>query len=184
MAAMRLPFLAPALLWLVAPVWADVSQCACDPANPETMQARNCSLCAEAEKHPPGVEFFLLKDINPRKPNRWLALPREHRPGAHELRDYPKRVRDGLWAFAIRAAREKFGDEWGIAYNGAQVRTQCHLHLHIGRFVRAAETGRFLFVRRLEEIPAPAGGGLWVHPVAGGFHVHLGDQITETVLVR
>jgi len=184
MAAMRMPSLAALCLMLAAAVRADVSQCACDPAKPETMQARNCSLCAEAEKQPPGVEFFLLKDINPRKPNRWLALPRAHRPGAHDLHMYPKPVRDRLWHFAIRAAQEKFGSEWGIAYNGAQVRTQCHLHLHIGRFVRAAETGRFKFVRRVEDFPAPEDSGLWVHPVEGGFHVHLGEQITETALVR
>lgn len=183
MAAMRLAFLAAAVL-ATLPAAGDVSQCACDPANPETLKARNCSLCVEAEKQPPQVEFFLLKDVNPRKPNRWLALPRMHRPGAHELADYPKAVRDGLWRFAIQAAREKFGDEWGIAYNGSQVRTQCHLHLHIGRFARAAENSRFVFVRRLEEIPAPGDGGLWVHPVPGGYHVHGGDQITETVLVR
>lgn len=181
---MRLLWFAAACLWLAAPLGAEVSQCACDPAKPETMKARNCSLCVEAEKQPPEVEYFLLKDINPRKPNRWLALPRMHRPGAHELRDYPKPVRDGLWRFAIRTAREKFGEEWGIAYNGSQVRTQCHMHLHIGRFVRAAETERFLFVRRVEDIPAPEDGGLWVHPVAGGYHVHLGEQITETALVR
>lgn len=148
------------------------------------MKARNCSLCAEAEKQPSGTEFFLLKDVNPRKPNRWLALPRMHRPGAHDLRDYPGPLRDGLWRFAIQAGREKFGGEWGIAYNGGQVRTQCHLHLHIGRFVRAAETQRFLFVRRVEDIPVPEEGGLWVHPVEGGYHVHPGEQITETVLVR
>lgn len=181
---MRLLWFAAACLWLAAPLGADVSQCACDPANPETMKARNCSLCVEAEKQPPEAEFFLLKDINPRKPNRWLALPRMHKPGAHELREYPKPARDGLWRFAIKAAREKFGEEWGIAYNGSQVRTQCHMHLHIGRFVRAAETERFVFVRRVEEIPAPEDGGLWVHPVPGGYHVHLGEQITETALVR
>lgn len=184
MAAMRLACFAAAFLWLASPLRADVSQCACDPADPESLKARNCSLCLEAEKQPPGIEFFLLKDINPRKPNRWLALPRLHRPGAHELRDYPKEARDRLWRFAVQAAREKFGEEWGIAYNGSRVRTQCHLHLHIGRFARAAENSRFLLVRRVEEIPAPEEGGLWVHPAPGGFHVHTGEQITETVLVR
>jgi diadenosine tetraphosphate (Ap4A) HIT family hydrolase len=183
MAAMRLA-LVTAFVLAAWPALADVSQCACDPARPETMKARNCSLCAEAEKQPPHVEFFLLKDINPRKPNRWLALPRMHRPGEHHLHDYPKSVRDGLWRFAIQVAREKFGDGWGIAYNGSQVRTQCHLHLHIGRFASAGETGNFQLVRRVEDIPAPEDGGLWVHPVPGGFHVHLGEQITETVLVR
>lgn len=163
---------------------ADVSRCACDPARPETLKERNCSLCAEAEKQPADVEFLVLKDINPRKPNRWLVLPRMHLPGAHDLHQMPKPVRDRFWRFAIQVAREKFGDDWGIAYNGASVRTQCHLHFHIGRFVRAAETSRFLLVRRVEDIPAPAGSGLWVHPVPGGYHVHLGEQITETALVR
>lgn len=183
MAAMRHALAIAA--WLAfAPALADVSQCACEPARPETMKARNCSLCVEAEKQPPETQFFLLKDINPRKPNRWLALPRMHRPGAHHLHEYPKAVRDGLWRFAIRAAKEKFGDEWGIAYNGGQVRTQCHLHLHIGRFARAAENENFRLVRRVEDISAPEEGGLWVHPAPGGFHVHTGEQIAETVLVR
>lgn len=185
MAAMRASSVLLVAALLCAPAArGDVSRCACDPARPETMKERNCSLCAEAEKQRPDVEFFVLKDINPRKPNRWLVLPRMHLPGPHELRDLPKPVRDRYWRFAVRIAREKFGEQWGIAYNGAAVRTQCHLHLHIGRFVRAAETSRFLLVRRLEDIPAPAEGGLWVHPVAGGFHVHLGEQITETALVR
>ncbi|MCS7041650.1 MAG: hypothetical protein NZR01_02545 [Bryobacteraceae bacterium] len=182
MRALRLS-LAAAMLWL-SPAAADVSRCDCDPARPETLKERNCSLCAEAEKQPPGAEFFLLKDINPRKPNRWLALPRMHLPGAHDLHRMPKAARDRFWRFAVGAAREKFGEEWGIAYNGASVRTQCHLHFHIGRFVRAAETSRFLFVRRVEDIPAPDDSGLWVHPVPGGFHVHVGEQITETALVR
>lgn len=185
MASMRafLLLLAAALCCL-PPSRADVSRCACDPARPETLKERNCSLCAEAEKQPADVEFFVLKDINPRKPNRWLVLPRMHLPGAHNLHELPKPARDRLWRFAVRTAHEKFGQEWGIAYNGASVRTQCHLHLHIGRFVRAAETSRFLFVRRVEDIPAPSDSGLWVHPVPGGFHVHLGEQITETALVR
>jgi hypothetical protein len=35
------------------------------------------------------------------------------------------------------------------------------------------------------EIPVPEdGGGIWVHPDAGKLHVHLGEQITETVLLR
>jgi len=185
MASMRaLILLAAATLLCALPSRGDVSRCACDPAKPETLKERNCSLCAEAEKQPADVEFFVLKDINPRKPNRWLVLPRMHLPGAHDLHRMPRPARARLWRFAVRTAREKFGEDWGIAYNGASVRTQCHLHLHIGRFVRAAETSRYLFVRRLEDIPAPSDSGLWVHPVPGGFHVHLGEQITETALER
>lgn len=163
---------------------ADVSKCACDPSRPETMKARECALCVEADKHPADVEFFVLKDINPRKPGRWLVLPRAHTPGPHALHDLPKASRDRLWRFAIATAREKFGDGWGIAYNGWKVRTQCHLHVHIGKFIRAAENSNFKFVRRIEDFPAPADAGLWIHPVPGGFHVHTGEQIMETALVR
>ncbi len=35
------------------------------------------------------------------------------------------------------------------------------------------------------QIPAPRdGGGLWVHPKDGRLHVHLGEQLTEPVLLR
>lgn len=163
---------------------ADVSRCACDAAKPDTLKARECSLCLEAEKQPKEVGFFLLKDANPRKPNRWLALPRAHWQGPHALHSMPKSERDKLWRFAVQAAREKFGLGWGIAYNGWRVRTQCHLHLHIGRFAPAAENTRWRFIRRLEDLPAPEEGGLWIHPVPGGYHVHTGEEIVETVLVR
>jgi hypothetical protein len=34
-------------------------------------------------------------------------------------------------------------------------------------------------------IPAPADdSGVWVHPLGRKLHVHLGEQITETVLLR
>ncbi len=172
------------LLSSTALLRADISNCACDPKNPESMKARQCSLCNEAEKRPAGEEFFVLKDINPRKPGRWLVLPVAHGSAQHHFRDLPKAQRDKLWREAIRVAREKFGDEWGLAYNGERARTQCHLHLHVGRFIKAAETSSGILIRRIEDIPAPVEGGIWVHPVEGGYHVHLGDQITETALVR
>jgi hypothetical protein len=35
------------------------------------------------------------------------------------------------------------------------------------------------------QIPLPKDdSGLWVHPVGGKLHVHMGEQITETVLFR
>ena len=163
---------------------ADISSCACDPNNPATLKARQCSLCLEALKRPAGEEFFVLKDINPRKPGRWLVLPVAHGTAAHHLRDIPKPQRDKLWHAAIRFATEKFGNDWGLAYNGERARTQCHLHIHVGRFIKAAATTGGTLVKRIEDIPAPEEGGIWVHPVPGGFQVHLGDQIAETVLVR
>lgn len=153
------------------------------------MKQRQCSLCNEAEKQPPGTAVFILKDISPRKPNRWLALPRAHGAGgAHHLHDMPPAERTALWNAAIAKAKELFGPtDWGLAYNGEEVRTQCHTHIHIGRFAPAAESARgFIVVQDASQIPAPPGKGIWVHPVAGGkqLHVHLGEQITETVLVR
>ena len=163
---------------------ADVRGCACDPSRPETMQGRECSLCREAQSQPPGTEFFYLKDINPRKPNRWLALIRSHAPGGHPLHELPKEVRVRFWNYAIADSRQRFGDQWGVAYNGARVRTQCHFHVHLGRFIRAAENSNFRTVRRVEEFPAPEDTGLLIHPVPGGYHVHTGEQIMETALVR
>lgn len=171
-------------LAIVFPLQADVSGCACDPAKPETMRARECSLCVEADKHPSDHEFFLLKDINPRKPNRWLVLPKAHSSGGHPLHEMGKEERTRFWKFAIEQARSKFGDEWAVAYNGPGVRTQCHGHIHVGRLIQAARIEKFKLVKRVEDFPAPDDCGVWIYPVPGGFRVHTGEQITETALVR
>ncbi len=164
---------------------ADVRGCDCVLSDPESMQKRECSLCREAEQQPAGVEFFVLRDANPHKPNRWLVLPKAHLPGAHPLHLMPQSERTRFWAFAIAEAKQRFGpDEWGVAYNGDKVRTQCHLHLHIGRFIPAAENSKFRLVRRIEDFPAPTEGGVLVHPVKGGYHVLTGEDIMETALVR
>jgi diadenosine tetraphosphate (Ap4A) HIT family hydrolase len=162
---------------------ADIAGCQCDPAKPETLLARECSLCAEAEKHPGMESIFFLKDISPRKPNRWLALPREH---AHTLQDLSPSSRIRLWKASIVKAKELWGDEWGLAFNGHRVRTQCHAHVHIGKFLTAVENGRnVITVKRAEDIPVPPDDtGLWIHPVPGGLHVHRGEQIVETTLMR
>lgn len=172
------------LLPLGAAAWADVSGCACDPARPETMQARECSLCREAEKQPPEVKVFFLKDVNPRKPNRWLALPRAHAAGGHHLDEMPDKERIALWAAAIEKAKELWGNEWGIAYNGEQVRTQCHAHLHIGKLLQGVCSGKFLTVKGPAQIPKHPRKGLWIHPVGNKLHVHLEEHITETALMR
>ncbi|MGD0580549.1 MAG: HIT domain-containing protein [Bryobacteraceae bacterium] len=149
------------------------------------MKKRECSLCREAEQQPAGVEFFVLRDTNPRKPNRWLVLPKAHLAGSHPLHALSKSERTRFWAFAIAEAKKHFGrEEWGVAYNGDKVRTQCHLHLHVGRFIRAAENSKFKLVRRIEDFPAPAEGGVLIHPVKGGYHVLTGEEIMETALVR
>lgn len=181
MAAMRVIF----LLLCGALAALPETVCNCDPEKPETMAERQCSLCREAEKQPADVTFFYLKDNNPRKPNRWLVLPRRHVSGLHHLHDLTKEERTALWKAAIEKGKELWGDEWGLAYNGEKVRTQCHTHIHIGKLLQGIETDHFISIRRAEEIPAPPGEGLWVHPAANGrMHVHLGEQTTETTLLR
>lgn len=167
------------------PLVADVTKCACDPARPTTLEARECSLCVEAHKQGAEVEVFLLKDISPRKPNRWLALPRLHQPGPHALHELPGEVRAKLFRAAIEKAKQLWGEEWGIAYNSERVRTQCHSHVHIGKLLKGLSPGKFVDVMRIEDIPAPAdGSGVWIHPVGAKLRVHLGEEITETVLMR
>ena len=65
------------------------------------------------------------------------------------------------------------------------MQTQCHVHLHIGKLVQGVETDQFITVTKIEDIPIPAKGeGIWIHPQGNLFHVHSGEQITETVLLR
>lgn len=159
----------------------NIVTCECDTAKPVTMEARSCGLCREAEKQPAGTAVFLLRDINPTKPNRWLALPRTHE---HGLASMSAAARTELWTAAVEKGKELYGSEWALAINGPKVVTQCHTHIHIGKLLQGVETDQFVVVKSLAEIPAPAGLGLWVHPQGNLFHVHTGEQITETVLLR
>jgi hypothetical protein len=172
-------------LCLARPLPADVSGCACDIAKPETLAERNCSLCLEAEKQPAGTTIFFLKDVSPRKPNRLLALPKTHGRAQHALSDMTPQDRLLLWTAAIEKAKSLWGDDWGLAVNGDMARTQCHAHIHIGKLLQGIETSHFLLVDGPAQIPAPTDGtGLWVHPEGARLHVHLTEQITETVLLR
>jgi hypothetical protein len=174
------------LLALIPLAIADVTRCACDLANPETMAARECGLCKEAEKHPADAPVFFLKDNNPRKPNRWLVLPRTHGKGGDAFAEMTVEQRAALWSAAIAKGKELWGDQWGVAYNGDLARTQCHAHVHVGKLLQGIETENFVVVAGPAEIPVPKDGtGLWVHPADGGkLHVHLNEQICETVLLR
>ena len=170
-------FLALALL-----VRADVRNCACDVANPQTMAARECGLCREAEKQAADAAVFFVKDINPLKPNRWLALPRAH---THSLANMAPEARQALFNAAIEKAKSLWGDDWGLAVNGDERRTQCHVHVHIGKLLEDAETPNFVVVDAPAGIPIPTdGSGFWIHPVVGKLHVHSGEQATEFVLMR
>ena len=164
---------------------ADVRGCHCDLNNPAEMAERDCSLCRAAESEPAYVTVFFVKDANPTKPDRELALPRAHGPGEHLLSSLSVETRLELWSAAIARAQELWGNDWGIAGNGVTKRTQCHTHLHIGKLLPDQETGQPVVVKGPADIPAPTDGtGLWVHPVEGKLHVHLGQQVNETVLMR
>jgi hypothetical protein len=163
-----------------------VSRCRCDPADPESLQARECSLTREAVAQPATPPVFFLRDINPAKPNRWLALPRAVRKDMTSLAAMTPDERLQLWTEAIRKARELWGDQWGLAMNGDEVRTQCQPHVHIGKLRDDVEgDANAILVDGPEKIPVPRdGGGLWVHPRNGKLHVHLGMQLAEPVLLR
>jgi CDP-diacylglycerol pyrophosphatase len=174
-----------ALLLVAAAAPADVRECSCDAAKPETLEARPCSLCREVEKAPPDRAVLFLKDINPTKPNRWLALPRVHVEGRQALSGMTPAQRTAFWTAAIEKARSLWGGQWGVAMNGDESRTQCHMHAHIGKLLDGVETTNFTVVDGPAAIPVPPDGtGLWIHPAGGQLHVHLGEQIAETVLVR
>ena len=76
---------------------ADVRGCFCDLANPEAAQLRACSLCVEAAKHPPTEHVILLRDNDPAKPNRWLAVPRAAYDGSNPLARMSEAERIELW---------------------------------------------------------------------------------------
>jgi diadenosine tetraphosphate (Ap4A) HIT family hydrolase len=171
-----------ALVWILAQDI--IPSCNCDGAKPETLTQRFCSLSNEAERQPGAPDHFFLKDINPRKPNRTLALPRRHGLGRYRLDDLTAAERTALWTAAIGKARELWGDDFAVAYNGDKVRTQCHIHIHIGKLNTAARLENYIEVRTPAEIPAPNGSGIWIYSVNGKLRVHTGEQITETALIR
>jgi len=174
--------LVPALVLLSAIALGDVRNCTCDIASAESMARRECSLCREAEKQPPDTQVFFLKDINPHKPDRWLALPRAH---ANSLAALTPAQRAALWTAAIEKARSLWGEQWGLAANADSRRSQCHIHIHIGKLLEGAETPDFVLVDGPADIPVPPdNGGIWVHPVGGKLHVHLGEDAPETLLMR
>jgi hypothetical protein len=166
-------------------VRADVRDCVCDLANPRVAESRTCSLCLEAEKHPASELAFLLKDNDPTKPNRWLALPRRHYDGANPLARMSAADRLAMWNMAIAKGRELWGDGWAVALNGDIARRRCHEHVHIGKLLDGNETGNAIYVDGPSQLPVIAdGAGLWFHPAGTRLHLHTGEQINETVLMR
>ena len=164
---------------------ADVRTCACDIAHPETMAARECSLCREVEAMPPEPQTVFVRDTNPNKPNRWLALPRFHGKSPQQLLDMTPEQRCAYWSAAIVKGREVWGDRWGLAINSLEKRTQCHAHIHIGKLREDAENDRFVVVDGPVDIPVPRDGdGLWVHPAGNRLHVHTEEPAGELKLQR
>lgn len=177
-----------AVLFLMSSCIYAQTPCSCDVKIPATLNARQCSLTRVTEEQPSNITVFFLPDANPKKPNRLLALPREQKVGMQSIADLTPATRLDLWTKAIEKAKEKWGDRWGIAYNGDNVRTQCHVHVHIGRLIEGVEAGDLMVVDGPAQIPVPSVDGYWIHPAAGKdagkLHVHTGEQICETVLLR
>jgi hypothetical protein len=173
-----------AVLFLGASILIGDTECFCEASDPKLYETRQCSLCREADKQPAAEPYFFLKDSNPTKPNRWLILPRKHSPGIHPLSIEPKELQTRIWTAAVQRARSLWGDQWGLAYNGDHVRTQCHAHIHIGKLLPNVETSNFIVVNGPAEIPMVSEDGLWIHQSGDKLHVHRGEQKTELVLLR
>jgi CDP-diacylglycerol pyrophosphatase len=178
------------LLLVIGTAWSQTAavNCACDHAVPATLEARECSLCVEADKQPRDeapFQIFFLKDASPRKPNRTLAVPIRHDKGQQDMRQLTPEQRAIFWKAAIAKAQQLWPDAWGLAINSETVRTQCHLHIHIGKLNEGVEESGGVTVATPEQFPlTESGRGIWLHPVAGGFHVHTDREIAEPMLVR
>src|SRR5262245_34452989 len=180
---MYLRILGAAILLLLPAGYADVRTCQCDPAKPDTMAARECSLCLEAEKQPAEPHVFFIRDRNPNKPDRLLALPRQHGDKPQHLGGLSPAQRTEYWTAAIAKATERWGDRWGLAINNLERRTQCHMHIHIDRLIAGTEDDRFILVDGAAQIPLPReNDGMWIHPVGGKLHVHHGNPAPELLL--
>src|SRR5579862_8291458 len=157
--------------------------CDCEVRKPLTLKHRSCSLCAEAEKQPPYILAFSIPDASKSKPNRWLALPRAHVDDKIErLADLTPETRLALWNEAMARGQFLWGEHWGLAMNATTARSQCHVHIHIGRLIDGVEAGEFQVVNGPGEIPDPGDMGMWIHPVAGKLHVHR-EIFAENVLL-
>src|SRR5437660_8759568 len=106
------------------------------------MEARSCSLCREAEKQGVSVKVFLLKDTNPSKPGRWLALPRIH-PRSLDLLNDEQRAE--LWSAAIAKGKRFLTDKWAMAYNAPSVQQQSKVHAQTGNLIPGAKPSNSAF---------------------------------------
>ena len=182
----RSPLVAGAMLLLLQATHADVRNCQCDVTRPETLDTRECSLCKSAEAQPETPAYFVLRDVNPNKPHRWLAVPRAHGLNPQHLGNMTVDERNAYWTFTIAKAHEFWpDDDWGLAVNSLERRTQCHAHIHLGKVREGVETDTFTVVAGPAAIPLPRDGdGLFVHRANGKLHVHTGNDAPELLLER
>lgn len=180
------PLVAGVALLLLQATHADVRDCQCEVARPETLDLRACSLCKAAELQPAGPAYFVIRDSNPNKPHRWLALPRGHGANPQHLGNMTPAERNAYWTFTIAKAREFWpAEDWGLAVNSLERRTQCHAHIHIGKVREGVESDTFTVVGGPADIPLPReGDGLFIHPANGKLHVHTGNDTPELLLER
>jgi hypothetical protein len=149
--------------------------CAC--SNIDDLAAPECSLCGEAVRRRPqrdGGSTIVIEDKNPCK-GRWLALPLEHRgPCMQTLSTLSPKARGDLGRTAVAKAAAEFGPGFGLAINPPDQRTQCHLHVHIGRLrPNVTCSATIAAVSSPDDVFAIATDqGMWVHAAGGGYHVH------------
>lgn len=181
---MRLAGVAGLACWALVPlVPMPVVSCPCDHAAVETLATRVCSLCGTAEGQ--ADEVYFLKDINPHKPSRYLALPQAHGKGFQSTSDLPELLRATLWKRAAERAEQLYPGRWGLAQNSHYFRTQCHAHIHIGPLSPEVEDTDGIVCQTPAEIPnVGPEQGIWLHPKDGGYCVHLDRDLAEIVLLR
>lgn len=151
----------------------------CSCSNIDDLGAE-CSLCNEAVRRRPehGSSTIVIKDRNVCK-GRWLALPQEHRgPCIQTLPTVSPQARRDLGRTAIAKALAEFGPGFGLAINPSAERSQCHLHVHIGRLrPNVACSAVMASVSSPDEVFAAATDqGVWVHAAGGGYHVHTSER--------
>jgi hypothetical protein len=146
------------------------------------MQGRECSLTRAAQEKSDAGPVVFIPDANPTKPNRWLAIPHALR---HRLDDMPPEERAAYWSAAIAKARALWDDQWGIAINSEERRSQCQLHAHIGKLLADTDRSGGVLVTRVEDIPLPEKGmGIWIQSEGKQLRVHLDQAAPETLLMR
>ena len=97
----------------------------------------------------------------------------------------PDPERLALWNAAIAKGKELWGNAWAVALNGDIARRQCHAHIHVGKLLDGKETETGFYIDSPAQLPVISDGtGLWFHPEGARLHVHTGEQINETVLMR